>query len=381
MPLTLSEAVGIFERAFRAREPNEIERVLRENLNVQVAVINSKEDAESRVNKGYYLLTVRVPYWIFVSKVKEKELHVYSLEQENIISEENKKWKLEKISYSEILLNRTYFILKNEAGYYSDLGLTFEGDGEVTGFEEIEEGEKAEKFGVGKEQLWGEHAVGTLIRANRILEIYRPFIVDWAKNVFSAQNLKEKQMKETVDAIILAIKIAVFFHDIGKLRKEWQEAVGWRAERPYIARSSSPHRPPFHAPYAYPFLKVFLRKMFGEYRVLDTIALATARHHSLEVTGRIKGGDFNLADENVVNFLSNLLLRIIPELKGYNHLDELIQYCIEETNKGSPIDDPPTPSDDFYFIYTIANRVVKFADWEDAGDEIIELPEIVGERK
>ncbi len=380
MPLTLSEAVGIFERAFRAREPNEIERVLRENLNVQVVVIDSKEDAENCVNEGYYPFTVRVPYWVFVSKVKEKELNVYSLEQENIISEENKKWKLEKISYNEILPNRTYFILKNEAGYYSDLGLTFEGDGGVTGFKEIEEGEKVEKFGVGKEQLWEKHAVGTLSRANRILEIYRPFIVDWAKNVFSAQNLEEEQIKETVDAIRLAIKIAVFFHDIGKLRKEWQEAVGWSAGRPYIARTSSIRRVPFHAPYAYPFLKAFLKKIFGEFRVLDVVALATARHHSLEVTGKVKESDFSLADENVVNFLSNLLLRTISELKGYK-LDELIQYCIEETNKGSPMNEPPTPSDDFYFIYTIANRVVKFADWEDAGNEIIELPEIVGERK
>jgi len=41
VPLTISEAINIFERAFRARDPNEIERVLRENLNVQVAVIDS----------------------------------------------------------------------------------------------------------------------------------------------------------------------------------------------------------------------------------------------------------------------------------------------------------------------------------------------------
>ena len=178
MPLTISEAIDIFEQAFRVRNPNEIERVLRENLNVQVAVMDSKKSVENRINEGYYPLTVRVPYWIFVSKVKEKGLSVYSLEQENIISEESKKWKLERISYNEILPNRTYFILKNEAGYHPHLGLTFEGEGEITDFERMEKGEKAEKFGVGREQTWEEHAAGTLSRANRILEIYKPFLTD-----------------------------------------------------------------------------------------------------------------------------------------------------------------------------------------------------------
>ncbi len=383
MPLTLCEAVSIFERAFRTKNPNEIERILRENLNVQVSVIDDKNSAENKINEGYYPITIRVPYFVFISKVKKNknELNkkIYCLEQENIISEENKKWKLEEIySVNQLLPFNTYFLLKNEAGYHPELGLTFEGEGESTGFEKIEEGEKAEKFGIGKEQKWEEHAEGSLNRANRILKIYKPFIVDWAKKVFSPQKLEEDQIKETVDAIILAIKIAVFLHDIGKLRKEWQEAVGWSAGQTYIARTSNMRRVPFHAPYAYPFLKAFLRKIFGDYRVLDVVALATARHHSLEVTGRIKESNFNLADENVVNFLLNLLLRTIPELKGYN-LDELIQYCIEETNKGSPMDEPPTPSDDLYFIYTIVNRVVKFADWEDAGGEVIELPEIVGE--
>lgn len=374
MPLTISEAISIFERAFRVRDPNEIEKVLRENLNVQVAVIESEEFAENKINEGYYPLTVRVPYWVFVSKVKEKELNVYSLEQENIISEESKKWKLEKIhSHSEILPSRAYFILKNEAGYYPELGLTFEGDGEVTGFEKIEEGEKAEKLGVGREQTWEEHAVGTLDRANRMLEIYKLFLTDWAKNVFSAQKLKEEEIKESVDAIILAIKIAIFFHDIGKLRKEWQEAVGWNKGRPYIARSANKHKVPFHAPYAYPFLKTLLRNIFGEFRFLDIIALAVAKHHSLEVTGAVKENDFQLADDKVVEFLSDLLFKTFPELNEIE-AKRIIQNTIDATNKGSLIDEPPSLSDDFYFLYVMTNRVVKFADWEDAGDEVIELP-------
>ena len=71
MSLTISEAIGAFERAFRVRNPNEIERILRENLNVQVAVIESIESAENKINEGYYPLTIKVPYGVFVSKVKK----------------------------------------------------------------------------------------------------------------------------------------------------------------------------------------------------------------------------------------------------------------------------------------------------------------------
>jgi len=316
MPLTVSEAIGIFERAFRARNPNEIERVLRENLNVQVTVIKSIESANDMINRGYYPLTIIVPYTVFLSKVKQKSLKVYSLEPENTISKRSRRWKLKRICFDEILPNHTYFILKDQAGYNPELGLTFEGEGEITGFKIINEGEKSEKFGVGRRQTWEEHAIGVYRRANRILKIYRPFLIDWAKNIFSIQNLNEEQINETVDAIILAIKISAFFHDIGKLRKEWQEAVGWSPGQPYIARTSGRYEVPFHASYAYPFLRTFLRRIFGEYRFLDTIALATAKHHSLEVTGRVKAGDFELVDnKNTIKFLLELLLNNIPELR------------------------------------------------------------------
>jgi len=375
MPLTVSDAMGILERAFHARNPNEIENILRDNLNVNVAVINSKEEAEEKINHGFYPLVVTVPYWVFKSKVDKKSIELYYWTEENIISERGKIWKLEKIySHNEILPNKTYFILKEQAGYSPELGLTFEGEGEITGFEELNVGEKSEKFGHGHYQTWEEHSIGVWNKAGRILKIYRPFLLDWAKNIFSVQELNDEKLSETVDAIIIAIRISAFLHDIGKLRREWQLAAGWKKGEEYIARTSNENKLPFHAPYAYPFIKTFLRNIFeDDYRFLGHIALAAARHHSLEVTGKIKSNDFELIDNNAVRFLSDLLLKIIPELKRVNGL---IYSCIEETNRGSLMDEPPTPSDDFYFIYTLTNRVVKFADWEDAGREILELSDL-----
>jgi hypothetical protein len=117
-----------------------------------------------------------------------------------------------------------------------------------------------------------------------------------------------------------------------------------------------------------------LRELFGNFRFLDTIALASARHHSLEVTGRVEPQKFWLTDKNVIEFLHQLFLKEFSEIEDKNNLKKIFDLGIEEANKGTIIDEPPSPSDDFYFIYTLTNRVVKFADWEDAGDCLIELP-------
>ncbi|MEM2145521.1 MAG: hypothetical protein QW279_09175, partial [Candidatus Jordarchaeaceae archaeon] len=143
--------------------------------------------------------------------------------------------------------------------------------------------------------------------------------------------------------------------------------------KPYISRTKQKYKVPFHAPYAYPFLKSFLRGVLGDYRLLDIIALATARHHSLEVTGKIKANMFQLADSNVINFLHSLTLQTFPELEDTGDLSCLFNRSVQTVNEGSLIDEPPGPSDDFYFLYAISNRIVKLADWEDAGNKKIEL--------
>ncbi|MEM2145522.1 MAG: hypothetical protein QW279_09180, partial [Candidatus Jordarchaeaceae archaeon] len=218
MPITVSEALGLLERAFRMRNPNEIESVFRDNLSVKVAVIESIQETEQKICEAFYPVTVSIPYFIFKLKARDKE--VYEV-KENLPSDD-KPYVLRRVDTASILPNRTYFLLRKEAGYLHKLGLTFDGEGKVTGFEAINEGEKAEKLGGVREQDWEGHAKGAYNRAIQILEIYRSFVSDWFKNVFKTQKLNDEKAKETIEAIIYAIKISVFFHDIGKLRKQWQ---------------------------------------------------------------------------------------------------------------------------------------------------------------
>lgn len=375
MPLTVSEAMNILERAYLSRNPNEIEKNLRDMLNIRVAVVSSLEGVVEKINEGYYPITVTIPYGVFLGKIRERKIEVYLFDFKTI--KEGIKPKI--VRRSEILPNKTYILFKKDAGYSRKMGLTFEGEGEVTGFERLNDAEKVEKYGVGKEQTWEEHARGACNRVKRILKIYEPFMEDWFRSVFKGQALDEDSIKESIRAIMFAIKVSVLFHDIGKLRKEWQDSVGWRMGQPYIGRTKEKHNVPFHAPYAYPFLGELLSELFGDFRFLDAIALAVARHHSLEVTGRVKQNKFQLADEDVFGFLCTLLKEALElELEDMNNLDKILKRSIEQVNKGSTIDEPPSLSDDFYFIYTLTNRVVKFADWEDASDSLLELADLGG---
>jgi len=380
---TIAEAIGVFERAFRARNPREVETFLREALNVQVGVVESKDQAEMELRAGRRLLTVSVPYDFFLGKVRERK--VYRLDLSALLQ-----GKEALPEADEILPNRTYVLLKKEAGYSHCEGLTFEGEGEITGFADQDDAELAEKFTVGRFQTWQEHAEGVWVRSQRLAELYKPFIKQWT------QILRVEDAQSFTDTLLWSMRVGVLLHDVGKLREDWQHIV-WENERiltgkqrgkPYeerfIARTSRfknevrRHellRAPHHASYAYPFVSAFLRSLLGEYRFLESaISLATARHHSLEVSGRVEKGEFTM-ESGSEEFLQRLVLAIL-KAEGNNEAKviEALRKAVDYTREGSEADEPPSPTDDFYLIYCLQNRMVKMADWEDAANRTMELP-------
>jgi CRISPR-associated endonuclease Cas3-HD len=384
--ITPSDAFAAYERAFRAGSPREVEELLREMLNVQVAVVKDKDQAEEELRQGKRLKTVSVPYGVFLSKIKDKT--VYRLELS--AQKKNQSFLVEVKNDEDIRPNFAYVLLAKEAGYSPGKGLTFEGTGEETGFEPQPNAEMREKTTTGRFQKWEEHAKGVWERSERITKSYRPFIERWAKE---ALGLGDARLQSFVDSLIWAMRIAAYLHDVGKLNKQWQEVV-WQNEQRvsgktrdgYIARTSSLSNveqkkelasPPPHAPFAYPFLQVLLRKVLENYRFLDTIALAAARHHSLEVTGAIEGGKFEWDEWNgqkVNEWLQDQLCQLL-DLSGdeVQKMQEAISEAAKRITEASKADEPPGPTDDFYFLYCIANRLVKICDWEDAGDTNIEL--------
>jgi len=382
--ITPSDAFAAYERAFRAGSPRQVEELLREMLNVQVAVVKDKDQAEEELRQGKRLKTVSVPYGVFLSKIKDKTVY----RPEPSAQKKNRSFLVEVDE--DIRPNFTYVLLAEEAGYSPGKGLTFEGAGEETGFEPQPNAEMREKTTTGCFQKWEEHAKGVWERSERITKSYRPFIERWAKE---ALGLDDTRLQSFVDSLIWAMRIAVYLHDVGKLNKQWQEFV-WQNEQKvrgktrdgYIARTSSLSNaeqkkelasPPPHAPFAYPFLQALLRKVLGDYRFLDTIALAAARHHSLEVTGAIEGGKFEWDEWNgqkVNEWLQDQLCQLL-DLSGdeVRQIQEAISEAAKRITEASKADEPPGSTDDFYFLYCITNRLVKVCDWEDAGDTNLEL--------
>jgi len=380
--ITPADAFSAYERAFRAGNPREVEELLREMLNVQVAVVKDKDQAEEELRQGKQLKTVSVPYGVFLNKIKGKT--AYRLEPS--AQKENLDFLVEVKSDEDIRPNFTYVLLAKEAGYSPEKGLTFEGSGDETGFKSQPDAEMREKTTTGRFQRWEKHVKGAWDRSERITNFYRPFIERWAKE---ALGLDDVQLQSFVDSLIWAMRIAVYLHDVGKLNKQWQEIV-WQNERKvsgktrdgYIARTSPLSNaeqkrvlasPPPHAPFAYPFLRALLRKILGDYRFLDTIALAAARHHSLEVTGAVEEGKFEWDEWNGQKADEWLQDQICQLLNPAGDEVQKLQEAISEATGASKADEPPGPTDDFYFLYCIANRLVKVCDWEDAGDKNIEL--------
>jgi CRISPR-associated endonuclease Cas3-HD len=383
--ITPSDAFAAYERAFRARSSREVEELLREMLNVQVAVVKDKDQAKEELRQGKRLKTVSVPYGVFLGKIKDKT--VYRLEPS---AQKVNQDFLVKVVSEDIRPNFTYVLLAKEVGYSPEKGLTFEGEGDETGFESQPDAEMREKTTTGHFQKWEEHAKGVWERSERITKSYRPFIERWAKE---ALGLDDARLQSFVDSLIWAMRIAVYLHDVGKLNKQWQEVV-WQNEQKvsrktrdgYIARTSSLSNaeqkkelasPPPHAPFAYPFLQALLRKVLGDYRFLDTIALAATRHHSLEVTGAVEQGKFEWDEWNgrkANEWLQNQMCQLL-NLSGdeVQQIQEAISEAAKRITEASRADEPPGPTDDFYFLYCIANRLVKICDWEDAGDTNIEL--------
>ncbi|GIW52278.1 MAG: hypothetical protein KatS3mg081_1633 [Gemmatimonadales bacterium] len=387
--ITPADAVAAYERAFRAGNPREVEELLREMLNVQVGVVKDRESTESELIEGKRLKTISVPYGVFVGKFTEGRIKpVYRLDPS--AQKKGQGFLVEIKSEEDIRPNCTYVLLSENAGYSQQKGLTFEGTGSETGFELQPSAEIREKTTSGCFQKWEDHAKGAWDRSGRIVNLYQPFLQSWAKE---ALGLQSSELQSFVESLIWAMRIAVYLHDVGKLNNKWQ-AVVWGNERKisgnsrngYIARTSPLNNPaqrkdldnpPFHAPFVYPFLRSFLRKILGDYRFLDTIALAAARHHSLEVTGAIEKGRFQWDDWNRVDakdWLKDQICRLL-QLSEHdaNKMEETLREAAHKIAEESEGDEPPGPTDDFYFLYCLTNRLVKVCDWEDAGSTSIEL--------
>lgn len=357
--LTLEQAFGVYERAFRRRAPDEVEKVLRDMVNVQIMVSDDLAATRQRFEAGVeWPAMVNLAYGSF--RGEAQRLQVYPILQERGMQSHT----VGRQPTHVFLPGRAYVLLASEAGYSHDLGLTFAGDGTATPWESLPEAEQREKR-QGHLQTYEAHAQGVAARAEHIAAIYRPFIARWAQGVFGTP--PETTPLEIADSLVQAMKTSAMFHDVGKLALAWQTAVGWHPGESLVARTLNRRIAPPHAVYAYPFLSTLLEQVWGERRLGAMLALATARHHALGVSGAVKAGEFVPAS-GAEEVLTNLAAQWTDA-----SVAAAVPHALNAASQPTKADEPPGPSNDFYLLYCLTHRLVKLADWEDASNEAIEM--------
>jgi|GEM_PF-1331478 len=413
--LTSGDALGLFDQAFFARDPRTLEQTLREITNVQVVVsdlplwnvdivgggdfshhsapktLKTYLDGQSKlpsflrdtlesvpVSLGRFMRYLEgvTPYELTLHyDGTRKEFPLYSLERAD-----------------RILPNHTYVLSSVEAGYSAELGLTFQG--ELPGAISTrlvpphisDRGSKHHLF-----QNWHDHCLKVYEQADKMLKTYQPFLEQ-----ISAQISQDGPgMAATVSSLM---RVAVLFHDIGKLNMHWQRAIGWlESDGEFWGKSQEERKvsplPP-HAFHALPALLYLFEKLGvvddkGKVqRLAELIAMASARHHSLgspdgkmhwttlephPEPGRTLEAVRKLVREALREDAEQILPLINDDfLRSFAFQSESEKY--DQDDKGFyRVRDTPSPSEDFYPFYVLASRVVKVGDWEASGETEVEL--------
>jgi CRISPR-associated endonuclease/helicase Cas3 len=381
--LTPSLALGAFERAFHTADASQVEKLLRDSVTVNVGVVESFEAALSAYNtpetdgsgsrqpRSYpETISLRLSTFAILRKRNEWQVreilvrHKDKLGKEYIAAEET---PMQLQALQRIRPGATYLLLAGEAGYTSKTGLSIHKEvGTPTKMLTLLPRDRGQRQQNGTEQTWIEHATGVHEEAKRILDLYDPFLLTWAKQVYANIGVAPE---ETAGAVRDAMELAALFHDVGKLNDKWQRAVGRENKQP-LARTLNRNSAPYHAQYVFPLLVQFFHRATNtKYRLYEHIGLAAARHHVLTLDGDINTGDerFRWTPGG-----KKAVLKAFEATFGIDGLSSL-EASLDSLEETQTAGEAPGPSADEFLPYCLTNRLVKFSDICDAGAGRLEL--------
>jgi CRISPR-associated endonuclease/helicase Cas3 len=415
--ITVADALGLLDQTFHSRSADVLEGTLRDINNVQVVVVSESprnaagaeivgvEDgaslseferylAQQNLLKPYQrdtLESIPVSYGRFARRLEEQDLWELKL-----VKEERYDKPLYVLQRAErVRPNRTYLLTQAQAGYSPTVGLSF---GEVDYVEPVHGlitpvvprlSEQAQPRGHNF-QSWREHCSRVYRAVDSMLKSkYSAWILHIAKQMQARGVLESaEQFAQTLESMV---RLAALLHDVGKLSRGWQRAIGWREGEEFWAKSKEGVRVGELPPHAFHALPA-LRYLFCQLGVVDEqgkvdrlaelIALAASRHHSLgDPDGTLKWQPFEL-HEGVLEEIRQLLrdelgedsepiqALITPGL--FDHINDASTYELKE-GKHTYVLDTPSPSEDYYPLYVLANRMIKVGDWEASGEREVEL--------
>lgn len=385
-PLTPVTALGALERAFHTADARYVEDLLRDSLSVDVAIVEDFQAFEKACNERNgrnrrhpETVSMRPSTFrnLFLGGDKPKQVMELVIERS---ARRNGRTTAPAVQLrpvrGRIRPGATYLVLAHEAGYSPEHGLTGAGSGSVTPLHTPPPHDTGLQEQDGQRQTFQQHAMGAYREARRIAALYRPFLVAWARNLPRPEDLTPEEIADTLQE---ALCLAALVHDVGKLNDRWQQAVGrhnpaeppvartTREERETLEKQGKP-RPPHHAHHAYPFLRFLLRHCIGDYRMLDHLALAAARHHTVTLDGDVPAGEFQWTPGG-----QNAVQQVIAEAFDRRIEPAIVAAACQQLTQETLADEAPGPAAYSYFLYCLANRLVIHADRCDAGGRPLEL--------
>lgn len=412
--ITIGDALGLLNQTFHSRNPSALENALREINNVQVIVVSERPrnqsgaefvGADDNAELSAFEQFLKEQNKLLPSKRDTLESVSVSFGRFSRSLEEHELWELRLVreEYSvplydlrrvnKVRSNSTYVLVQADAGYSPKLGLTF---GVVDELEAIngvitpvesrasDRSESYEHYF----QNWHNHCSRVYRHADEMLTSKYSALIRRIADKMCARGVLESAEDFSLKLESM-IRVAALFHDLGKLNKPWQEAIGWKSGEFWAkSQDNGVKGLPPHACYALPALRHLFKQLGmvnekGEVdRLAELMALASARHHSLgSLDGTLGWLPFE-SHPGVIKAVHGLLEQTLgeqaAELKPLItnellvHLNDASVYPILE-GKHTYTLDTPSPSEDYYPFYVLASRIIKVGDWEASGQREVEL--------
>jgi CRISPR-associated endonuclease/helicase Cas3 len=370
-------ALNLFDRAAQDHKPGAIAEAFREILSVEVAVEQgnivhlddlAKRDLMLMLSQGQHPETSSVSLgkgWELLKKAKVGAA---------VIRWENDDYCIHPAEYlrpGDVLI-----VPSNIAYLHSVKGLCF---GDVAAAQDgISESNWLKKTQVsrvnktgGKRQTLIEHTKNVMDGTyRRLIEngAYRNALVSILHTLEP-----QKDSKQLADLIAELARVAAAFHDLGKADIRWQSSVRQidsQCPSGLIARTLTqdgrigvPHTPPSYKAIM-KTCELLIGNLASAQSLIQTIALAAARHHSSLFNPAMTKYDGFRPHPDTIAFVQEILQTIKAPQQIFGKVQDILEECKQKPS----LDCVPLmlPSHDLFPIYALVGRAILLADREDA---------------
>lgn len=262
------------EAAFQRSRSLAASAVREQNLSCEISIHDLEELS---ADEARLLERIRIPLSILRKAMKEHNVQPFELQEETIVDDEARSWRLVPIQDPQSLWPGGFYVLPpSQASYEEGVGLRLGIPGEYP-FHLQEKKAKEETEFEYRRETWVEHAQSTLKAFQDHLQPHYQGVL----------NRYAEAWKIDLEEFLKMIEVMLLLHDLGKLNVYWQKKIGWDGKVP-LAHSDSGEKKklPPHATVSAAALEEFFlprAEALGISRKLgEAFCWAIAHHHSVK---------------------------------------------------------------------------------------------------